>query len=63
MKLSIVKVTVTLEGQGDIAKFDLPACELPPLGHDWTVNDIKGEVIVVEHDLSNETARVWLKTE
>ena len=58
---STVEVTVTLEGEGDIAKFDLLACELPPIGHDWIVNTIKGEVIQVEHDLSEQTARVWIQ--
>ncbi|WP_300440621.1 hypothetical protein [Christiangramia sp.] len=65
MKLTKVKVSFIKEGHngGEFAKFKMLAIELPPEGRTIKINDVSGDVIHVEHDLSNNKAEVWISEE
>lgn len=57
-----VKVSFIKEGEtgGPFARFNMATCELPPEGRKVTINGISGEVVCVNHDMSNNTANVYI---
>ncbi len=61
MELHKVTVEYIVEGKtGDFMKETIFACELPPEGRTIILYKTKFEVISVEHDLDEGTAKIFL---